>query len=362
MTLRAAACVMGAYVAAVAAQESPPPPTFPPPPDFGVPQPVPQPVPQAVPQQFPQQFSQPVPIGAPQTSLKRIFADTLATVAATTGATIITGLAQTITGGLTQWFSRKTRPQQAESPAAPAFPQEPAPLQPAPVPAPAGALPPLPAFASVSAPLPPPQFFDAQTGAVSAADPAFAAATAPGATGDALFAGLAYEVHTVDAGGTTTPVNPATHEFRSGDRFVVFYRPTLPGHMEVFNINPAGLRNRIDSVEIAAGQLAKLGPYEFTAMTGDEQLRLVLAPCQTPELFVATRDIINVSTQASSASTLGLSTCGVSTRSIQEVVTRDIRKVAVEGTTGFALDPVSAEERSSGQLAPREVTISFRHR
>jgi hypothetical protein len=44
------------------------------------------------------------------------------------------------------------------------------------------------------------------------------------------------------------------------------------------------------------------------------------------------------------------------------VQTRDIRKVAVEGMTGFALDPVSAAEFSSGQVTPREVTISFRHR
>jgi len=39
----------------------------------------------------------------------------------------------------------------------------------------------------------------------------------------------------------------------------------------------------------------------------------------------------------------------------------NIRKVGVEGSTSFALDPVSASELSSGQIAPREVTISFHH-
>ena len=52
----------------------------------------------------------------------------------------------------------------------------------------------------------------------------------------------------------------------------------------------------------------------------------------------------------------------LATRSIAAPATRDIRKVALDGTTAFALDPVSAAERSSGQFAPREVTILFRHR
>ena len=36
--------------------------------------------------------------------------------------------------------------------------------------------------------------------------------------------------------------------------------------------------------------------------------------------------------------------------------------VAVEGNTGFAFDPVSSQELQSGQLAPREFTVMFRHR
>jgi hypothetical protein len=165
----------------------------------------------------------------------------------------------------------------------------------------------------------------------------------------------------VVAGGGTAAVNPATHEFRTGDRFLVFYRPTLPGQMDVFNINPAGVQSQIDRVDLAAGQLAQLGPYEFAAMTGDEQLRLVLSPCSTPELMATTRDIVNVSNAAPAAPAFNLAGCSPATRSIREVRTRDIRKVAVEGTTGFALDPVSTTEFSTGQVTPREVTIRFRH-
>jgi hypothetical protein len=207
-----------------------------------------------------------------------------------------------------------------------------------------------------------PQFFDAQTGAAAVPDPVFAQALAAPDAGGGVFAGLAFEVHAVLPGGAMTPVNPATHEFRTGDRFIVVYRPTLPGQMTVFNINPAGVQTQIDRVDLAAGQLAQLGPYEFAAMTGDEQLRLVLSPCSTPELLATTRDIVNVANAAPAAPALNLAACSPATRSIRDVPTRDIRKVGVEGTTAFALDPVSASEFSSGQVAPREVTIVFRHR
>jgi hypothetical protein len=160
------------------------------------------------------------------------------------------------------------------------------------------------------------------------------------------------------------PVNPATHVFKTGDRFVVLYRPTLPGRMTVFNVNPAGRRTQIDSVELAGGQLARLGQYEFAATKGDEQLRLVLTPCTTPALTLATRDIVKVADVVSEPATgLALAHCeGLVTRSLDAPATRDIRKVAVEGTTGFALDPIAADERESGRLAPREITINFRHR
>jgi hypothetical protein len=182
------------------------------------------------------------------------------------------------------------------------------------------------------------------------------------ASDSGLYAGLAYEVHAQAPDGSTAPVNPATHEFRTGDRFVLYYRPTLPGRIDVYNINPAGQETRIDSAEIAAGQLAQLGPCEFTALTGDEQLRLVLSPCTTPEMAMTTRDIVKVDAPAMDGGGLSLATCGPATRSATSGLrTRDIRKVGVEGTTGFALDALSEQEASSGQLAPREIRIGFRH-
>jgi hypothetical protein len=170
---------------------------------------------------------------------------------------------------------------------------------------------------------------------------------------------VAYEVHAVGANGTSTPVDPTTYVFRTGDRFVVYYRPSMPGKMEVFNINPLGQQTRIDAVNMAGGQLATLGPYQFTSTTGDEALRIVLSPCSSPELLTQTRDIVNVSGSAPASGGVQIGSCGTSTRDIR---TRDITKVALDGGTSFALDPVSQAELASGQLAPRELKIYFHHR
>jgi hypothetical protein len=157
-------------------------------------------------------------------------------------------------------------------------------------------------------------------------------------------------------------VDPAVHEFRSGERFVVFFRPSMPGRMDIYNINPVGQQTLIDVQELAAGQLTRLGPYEFTATTGDEQLRLVMQPCSTPQLVAATRDIVRVPDTVPAEAGMQLQACNVSvTRSVRAVPTRDIRKVTEEGGTQFALDLLSAEELATGQVAPREVTIRFRH-
>lgn len=354
---------------AAAAQELPPPPVFPPQPappvfDPQQPQPVPPPVLPPPPQAQPvQPFAVPQPVGSaesPKRILKNMFAASLAAMTTTVGGTLLTGLTDAITGGITGWFKRKPKGQPEAAAfvqaAPPAFDPGTQPALPQPV------LPPPPAFAEA------PQFFDPQTGAPAAPDPVFAqaiaapqSAPAPGLSGE-IFAGLAFEVHAVLPGGAMAPVNPATHEFRTGDRFIVVYRPALPGQMTVFNINPAGVQSQIDRVDLAAGQLAQLGPYEFAAMTGDEQLRLVLSPCSTPELLAATRDIVNVASAATAPGALNLAACSPATRSIRDVPTRDIRKVGVEGTTAFALDPVSAGEFNSGRIGPREVTIRFRHR
>ena len=180
-----------------------------------------------------------------------------------------------------------------------------------------------------------------------------------------LYAGIAYEVHIADADGTfATPINPATHDFHTGDKFMLFYRPSLPGRMEIYNINAAGTRTLIDSSNMAAGAMVGLGPYQFTNESGDESLLLVLSPCSTPQLLTATRDIVKVDAtgQAAQTNAVQLGTCGAPTARGVDVQTRNIEKVALEGTTSFALDPVSLKELKSGRVTPREIPIVFHHR
>jgi hypothetical protein len=211
------------------------------------------------------------------------------------------------------------------------------------------------------------QVYDAHTGQlVTGANPYTTRGTA---MESAIYAGIAYEVHTVGADGHTTPINTPTYEFHTGDKFMVYYRPSLPGHMEIYNVNPAGQQTLIDSSNMAAGQMVGLGPYQFTNLKGDETLRLVLSPCSTPQLLAQTRDIVRMDAppqatpQAAPASGgLQLASCGAPTPRGVDVKTRDIQKVAVDGTTSFALDPVSRQELSSGQVTPREATIVFHHR
>lgn len=353
--IRIPAAVLAMAAALAASAQAPTPPVeFPvsvasPPPDYGTtPAPAPEPFPPAVmtaPEAVP--F---VPGATPRTSIRQIFAGTLAAAANVTGMTLVAGLTQAITGGLTNWFSRRTNPQPAAVPGQPA-------AEPQTVPAgyaSPGMPPDTPAVAS-------PYAAPVYAAPAAAVPSGYAAPDTP--AGAPLYAGIAYEVHAIAADGGTLPVDPATHEFRTGERFVVHYRPALPGRMEVYNINAAGQQTQIDSAELAAGQLATLGPYEFASLKGDEQLRLVLTPCTRPELVIATRDIVKVSASApAQGAALGLATCGPATRSIRGQPTRDIRKVALDGSTAFALDPVSAEEYRKGQLAPREVTIVFHHR
>jgi hypothetical protein len=215
------------------------------------------------------------------------------------------------------------------------------------------------------------QVYDPRTGQMTSAQAGGYAVASPPPDATQIVAGGAYDVHVVGPGGNETYVNAATQEFRTGDRFKVYFRATLPGRLDVSNINPYGRETRIDSVEVAAGQLTTLGPYEFTATKGDESLRFVISPCMTQQLLVATRDIVNVYASAQPAygaqmpagGGLPLSACGSpTTRSANAVKTRDIQKVGVDGTTSFALDPVSQAELASGQLAPREFTVWFHHR
>lgn len=187
-------------------------------------------------------------------------------------------------------------------------------------------------------------------------------ARADGAGAPALQAGMAFEVHRLGRDGNSAPVEPERHVFRTGDRFVVYYRPTLPGRVSVHNVNGERVESRIDSAQVAAGQLAALGPYEFVGRQGDETLRIVLAPCTTPALMKTTRSIVKAQGAALPTSQPRLGGCDDAPGQATAARARSIRRVAVDGSTAFALDPVSDGELASGALAPREVTIRLKHR
>lgn len=330
--IAAALCLAGAAALAQSGlPEIPPPPNIPvtPDPQF-VPPLVPQPLPQPVQTQIPLiPAVGATPVQPSGMSVRDAFAGTLATVVQASSGTLLMGIAQVLTGRLLDWFSQKA----AAKPAASA------------------------ALAPVPAPAP-----KSTAEAASLAPAALAPSPSP-APEPTIVVGIAFEVHRLGPGGEMTLVDPVTYEFRTGERFVLLYRPSLPGRIDVYNINPLGQQVLIDSLQLAAGQLRRLGPYEFAANTGDEQLRLVMTPCSTPELVLATRDIVRVQADAAPGSGLPLVTCeALTTRSVQPVATRDIRRVAVDGGTNFAIDPLSGTELASGQVTPRELTIRFRHR
>ena len=205
------------------------------------------------------------------------------------------------------------------------------------------------------------QVYDATTGQLATGNSnPYAAAAAGNSRG--LYAGIAYEVYALTAGGTPAQVNAATYVFHTGDRFTVYARPSMPGRLDIYNVNAVGKQTHIDTANTAAGQLTTLGPYEFTATTGDESLHLVLSPCSTATLLASTRDIVNVSSGAPAGAAVPLQSCNAPImRGLAGIQTRDIQKVAVDGGTSYALDPVSQAELSSGQVASRDITIVFHH-
>ncbi len=182
-----------------------------------------------------------------------------------------------------------------------------------------------------------------------------------------LYAGLAYEVQAIRNGQAMT-VDPATHSFATGERFVVMYRPSLPGQVAIYNVNPLGQETQIDAVNVAAGELTRLGPYEFRATTGREVLRLILSPCRDDNLMATTRDIVKVDEMSSAPAgapvtgALVLPNCSVVAARTDRPQTRDIVKVDSEDGTMFALDPVSQQEIQAGSFTPRELTLTFTHR
>ena len=266
----------------------------------------------------------PPPRGRP---IRDLFAGTISALFQGTTGGLVPAVSQGVTGPITSWFDRRRRD---------------------------AAL----AYADPSVTV---QVYDTVTGQPAAADanPYAFASTGHNHT---LYAGMAFEVHALSGGGTAASVNVATYVFHTGDRFTVYVRPSMPGRLEVYNVNSLGKQTDIDSVTTAAGQLTTLGPYEFTATTGDESLHLVLSPCSSATLLAITRDIVNISDTLSAEGAVPLRSCGAPlTRGITGLKTRDIQKIAVDATTSFALDPLAQTELSSGQVVPREVTIAFHH-
>jgi hypothetical protein len=184
------------------------------------------------------------------------------------------------------------------------------------------------------------------------------------APGD-LYAGVAFEVRRIASDGSSQVVDPATYTFKTGDRFTLSYRPSLPGVVEVVNTDPHGVETTIDHAAVAGGQSVTLGPYELTDATGDELLGLSLTPCKPAGSKTQTRDNIKVHGDSLEVSVgvpdryLSLPSCDLMVRGGAATRTRDIRKVQRDGNASYALDPVSAVEISGNQYITRRVTIRF---
>jgi hypothetical protein len=347
---------------------------------------------------YPQQQYQPY-LQQPATQqhpMRAMFAATVAQVAQTTGSAAIVTLADGLTGALQGWFDNRRQRKGANgalgnSYGAPTQKQSYTPPAPDPGQYPQGGYP------QTSYPQGADPNAYPQTGGYPQTDPNgnYPAGVLPGNGNDGyssdgypntsvntpagyppqnpappqLYAGIAYEIHLLQADGSTVPVDAATYSFRTGDQFRVFYRPSLPGRVDVFNINPAGNQALIDSSIVASGELASLGPYQFTELQGDETLILRLSPCMTPTLVATTRSIVKVPGPQSnypatyqSNNTMGLGECSATATRGLKTRTRDIRKVSVESGTSFALDPIGANELGAGDMSARQVTLTLQHR
>ena len=259
-------------------------------------------------QQYPQQ-QYPQQQGGQAHPMRALFAQSLASVAQSTGTAAVVAVAEGLTGALQTWFDNRRQrkgangalgnnyyaPNAAPMPS-PNYPSD-APMAPQSYPAPS----------SDGGGYPTPGDPNAypNPGAAPYGDGGYPTSTAdsyPPASGGyptptsvpapPLYAGVAYEIHLLQPNGATAPVDPMSYSFRTGDQFRVFYRPSLPGRVDVFNINAAGQTAQIDSSIVAAGELASLGPYEFTELQGEETLILKLSPCMTQATYATTRNIV----------------------------------------------------------------------
>lgn len=358
------------------------------------PQPQPYPQQQYPQQQYPQQ-QYPQQQGADQHPMRSLFASSLAQVAQATGSAAVVMVADGLTGALKGWFdNRRNRKNsngalgntyvQTNAPApnyptanypAPNYPTEPqTPAQNYPAPATDANGYPLPNDSNAY-PAAQPEGGAAggypTSSGYPASDPYSTSKSTPTPAPAQLYAGIAYEIHLLQPDGSTLPVDPQNYTFQTGEQFRVYYRPSLPGRVDVFSINAAGQEAQIDSSVVAAGELASLGPYEFTLLKGQETLILKLSPCATPATYAVTRNIVKAQVAQNPAlsdyspnNKLGFDSCSnTSTRGLKgRPKTRDIRKVSVEGGTSFALDPIGANELGGGEMAPRQITITLMHR
>lgn len=279
--------------------------------------------------------------GAPRAGTRGLFVATLAAlIAQGLGNGVGTALSQGLGGSITKWFGGEPG----------AGSSGPASSLSAALPDPVGPIGTLSSMGSTSLPASVHASATPVTSSVSGEVKALAD----------LQAGVAFEIHLIGADAAVRPVDPAQHVFRTGDQFQVHYRPTLPGRVRVFNINPQGAESRIDSVKVAAGQLVSLGPYRFVGAQGDETLKLVLQPCSSPALAAATRSIVKVAVKFGSAGpALRVGDCGAA---VMPAKVRSVGKATMDGTTAFAFDPLSPDEARSGLIEARELRISLQHR
>jgi hypothetical protein len=143
----------------------------------------------------------------------------------------------------------------------------------------------------------------------------------------------------------------------------VHYRPALPGRVTISNVDPRGNESRIDQSQVAAGQLATLGPYRFVDSTGRETLKLRLEPCSSPTLTAASRAIVKAGAPASAnATALRINDCSEALARGFAAKTRAITKTSLDGATRFALDPMERDEMASGEFMARELAITLQHR
>ena len=309
----------------------------------------------------PAPYMQPADPNAPPASgkkvFKQLFAGTLAAVLQASGVGLATGLTTAMSGAIQNWFNK---PPKAPGMDAAAAGMGGMPTSPDLSMGGMTAAPGMPM--GMPQPMTPPDM-----NAMPAMPPGMNAMPAAPAAMPSLYAGLAYEVQAIRNGQAMT-VDPATHSFATGERFVVMYRPSLPGQVAIYNVNPLGQETQIDAVNVAAGELTRLGPYEFRATTGREVLRLILSPCRDDGLMATTRDIVKVDEMSSApagvpvSGALVLPNCSVVAARTDRPQTRDIVKVDSEDGTMFALDPVSQQEIQAGSFTPRELTLTFTHR